>query len=549
MWQTNWRDNVWSQLDRPWDIIVIGGGITGAGILRVAAGVGARTLLVEGKDFAWGTSSRSTKLVHGGLRYLAQGQFGVTRESVRERERLLKEAPGLIERLGFLVPTYDGDSPSKRGFALGLAVYDYFARNWDHRYYKGDAFLMLAPHLRSDRLKGGFGYYDSVTDDARLVLRVIREAVRDGGTALNYATAQCLLFGKGGRVNGVLLRDEVTGRIIELRAGLVINATGAWADRLRSQVGGEARIRPSRGSHLIFPAWRLPVAQAITLVHPQDGRPVFVLPWEGVTVAGTTDLDHRQPLDEEPRITSGEVNYLMEALDARFPSLSLEAADAIASFAGVRPLVGMGRGDPSKVSRAHAVWEENGLLTVTGGKLTTFRRMALDTWRAARRLLPDLPPINGNVLMLDPTLPDLPGAGSLDACARRRLLGRHGAEAPAVLAAGGRSERELIPETNSPWVELRWAARSEGVVHLDDLLLRRVRLGLLLPHGAMSIMDGIRTIAQPELGWDDSRWDAEVAAYVDVWTKGYCIPTPGRVADSSTMLVQSEAEGQAQVRR
>jgi glycerol-3-phosphate dehydrogenase len=530
MWQTNWRDNVWSQLDQPWDIIVVGGGITGAGILRAATHVGLRALLVEKNDFAWGTSSRSTKLVHGGLRYLRQGQFGVTRESVRERDRLVKEAPGLIESVGFLVPTYKGDSPSKRSLAAGLAVYDWFARKWDHRYYRGDDFLVLAPHIRTERLTGGFRYYDSIADDARLVLRVIREAVLAGATALNYATAESLLFAADGRVNGVSLRDGLTRRTAELRARAVVNATGAWADRLRSQVGGEARIRPSRGSHLIFPAWRLPIAQAVTLVHPQDGRPVFVLPWEGVTVAGTTDLDHGQHLDDDPQMTSEEVNYLMAALDARFPSLSLDAADAVASFAGVRPLVGSSKGDPSKVSRAHAVWEENGLLTITGGKLTTFRLMALDTLKAARHLLPDLPPVNSDIRMLDPIVTDLPGTASLDGRTEHRVLGRYGAEAPAVIASAGPGELEPVPETNSLWVELRWGARSEGVVHLDDLLLRRVHIGLLLPQGAMPIIEEIRSVVQPELGWDDAHWEAEVAAYTETWKRGYSVP--GECCDS-----------------
>jgi len=524
MWQTDWRDNVWSRLDKAWDLIVVGGGLTGAGILRAATRLGLRTLLVERKDFAWGTSSRSTKLVHGGLRYLAQGQFGVTRESVRERERLVKEGPGLIDWMGFLVPVYEGSSPSKQSFSVGLALYDGFAKKWNHGYYKGDDFVMLAPHIGTDKLLGGFHYYDAVTDDARLVLRVIREAVRGGGTALNYVTAEALLFGSDGRVNGIVLRDGLAGRTVKVCAQAVINATGAWADRLRAQVGAEARIRPSRGSHLIFPAWCLPVAQAITLVHPQDGRPVFVLPWEGVTVAGTTDLDHRQSLDEEPQMSSEEVDYLMAALNARFPALGLKASDAIASFAGVRPIVGSGKGDPSKESRAHVVVEERGMVTIAGGKLTTFRPMAWDTLKAVRRLVPDMPPADDDMAMLDAIACDLPEAESLGGDQRRRLLGRYGADAAAVVAAGRGNELESIEDTPYLWAELRWAARNEAVIHLEDLLLRRVRIGLLLPEGAMPMMQRIRAIAQPELGWDDGRWEAEVAAYAAVWRQAHSVP-------------------------
>jgi glycerol-3-phosphate dehydrogenase len=176
------------------------------------------------------------------------------------------------------------------------------------------------------------------------------------------------------------------------------------------------------------------------------------------------------------------------------------------------------------------VWEENGLLTITGGKLTTFRLMAVDTLKAARHLLPDLPPVNSDMRMLDPIVTDLPGTASLDGRTRQRVLGRYGAEAPAVIAAAGPGELELVPETSSLWVELRWGARSEGVSHLDDLLLRRVRIGLLLPWGAMPIMEEIRSIVQPELGWDDAHWEAEVAAYAEIWKRGYSVP--GECCDS-----------------
>jgi len=379
MWQNDWRNRIWVRLGDPWDIIVVGGGITGAGILREAARLGLRALLVDKKDFSWGTSSRSTKLVHGGLRYLKQGQFGVTYHSVRERERLLREGPGLIEPLGFLMATYEGDT-SRRVFGAGLAMYDLFASRRDHQYYAADDFQMLAPHVSAEKLEGGFRYGDALTDDARLVLRIIREAVRDGAAALNYAAAERLLLDTDGHVNGVRLRDQVTDRAIELQASVVINATGAWADRLRIQVGGQARIRPSRGSHLIFPAWRFPAAQAITLWHPDDHRPVFVIPWEGGTLVGTTDLDHQQPLDEEPQIDSGETAYLMAVLEARFPKLHLGLEDVLASFAGIRPIVGTGKEDPSKESRAHTVVVDEGLITVTGGKLTTYRLMCHRRW-------------------------------------------------------------------------------------------------------------------------------------------------------------------------
>jgi glycerol-3-phosphate dehydrogenase len=528
MWHTNWRDDIWSQLNQLWDIIVIGGGVTGAGILRQATHLGLRVLLVERADFSWGTSSRSTKLVHGGLRYLAQGQYSVTRESVRERERLMREAPGLIDPLGCLFPVYRGASPKKQTAAIALAVYDYFGHKWAHRYFRGDDFLLQAPHLSEEGLQGGYRYFDAITDDSRMVLRLIREAVRTGGVALNYAAADKLLLDADGRVRGIVLVDTVTGRTLELQSRVVINATGAWADVLRQQVGGLPRMRPSRGSHFLFPAWRAPVAQALTLIHPRDHRPVFVIPWEGATLAGTTDLDHQQPLDDEPYAEGNEVEYVLEALSFRFPAWRLQAEDIMASFAGVRPIVASGRGvDPHKESRAHVVLEENGLITITGGKLTTFRPMALDALQAARRVWPAMPAPSGQALMFDPVPATLPGAEALDRAARLRLLGRHAADAAALVAAAQPGELELVPGTDSRWAELRWAARDEGVVHLDDLLLRRVRIGLLLPAGGTAVLERVRSIVQPELGWDDARWSAEVAGYSELWRRAYSLPGTG----------------------
>jgi glycerol-3-phosphate dehydrogenase len=526
MWQTNWRESLWSQLDQSWDVIVIGAGVTGAGILRLLAPLGVSVLLVEKADFSSGTSSRSTKLVHGGLRYLGQGQFSVTRESVRERERMMREAPGLVDPLGCLFPVIKGASPKKRTAAVGLAVYDYFGHKWAHRFFERDDLLLLAPRISGDDLRGGFLYFDAVTDDSRLVLRLIREGVRAGGLALSHASADRLLLGMSGNVRGIVLRDEVTGKTLELQARVVVNATGAWADVLRQQVGGSRRIRPSRGSHFMFPSWRAPVAQAVTLIHPRDHRPVFVIPWEGVTLAGTTDIDHHQSLDEEPRAEWTELEYVLEALNLRFPAWRLSPEDMIASFAGVRPIVASGKGgDPHKESRAHVVLEENRLVTVTGGKLTTFRRMALDTLGAARCVWPELPLPGEGARVFEPLLDELPPTPGLDSAARRRLLGRHGVDAAEVIAAAGPGELELIPGTESHWAELRWAARDEGVVHLDDLLLRRVRLGLLLPRGGVPLLERVLSVVQSDLGWDDGRWESEAAAYEALWRRAYSTPS------------------------
>ncbi|MFQ5435889.1 MAG: glycerol-3-phosphate dehydrogenase/oxidase, partial [Anaerolineae bacterium] len=399
------------------DLLIIGGGITGAGILREGTRLGLRCLLVEQRDFAWGTSSRSSKLVHGGLRYLKEGRLGLTLASVQEREQLLAEGPGLIDPLGFLLATYEGDKGGRWLYQAGLTVYDLLALQWSHRHYDADDFRMLAPHLTAVGLKGGFRYGDAQTDDARLVLRVIQEAVADGGAALNYAAVRALVQDEDGRVSGAVVEDVLAGETAVIRAKVVVNATGAWADRLRADVGGQPRIRPLRGSHLIFPQWRFPVAQAVSFLHPADGRPVFIFPWEGVTLIGTTDVDHHDDLDAEPGISPAEVAYLMAAIESQFPGLGITLDDVISSYAGVRPVIGTGKDDPSEESRDHVVWQESGLLTVTGGKLTTFRLIALDALKAAHHLLPEMPEPDEETPVLDGVDEALPGGKGLDEAA------------------------------------------------------------------------------------------------------------------------------------
>lgn len=534
MWQSGWRDEVWSGIGGSWDLLVIGGGITGAGILREASRLGLRCLLVERKDFAWGTSSRSSKLVHGGLRYLKEGRVRLTKASVGERQRLLGEAPGLIDPLGFLLATYKGDHPGSWTFRAGLSIYDLLALQWSHQRYSPEDFRLLAPHITRQGLEGGFRYGDAQTDDARLVLRLIREAVADGAVAVNYTEAEELLRDDRQHtapVSGARLRDRVAGRSADVVARVVVNATGAWADRLREQVGQAPCIRPLRGSHLVFPSWRLPAAQAISFLHPADRRPVFIFPWEGITLVGTTDVDHDQPLYAEPAIGPEEVAYLMEAVDAQFPSLGLSLEDIISTFAGIRPVIGTGKADPSDESRDHVVWDEHGLLTVTGGKLTTFRLIALDALEAVRHRILELPPLDAKVTVLDPVDVDLPGGEQLDGAVRRRLLGRYGADAPALVAAAREGELAPVAGKNTLWAELRWAARCEGVVHLEDLLLRRVRLGHLLPEGGVALLGRVREICQPELDWDDERWEQEEAAYRELWAAAYSLPERGTIPD------------------
>ena len=531
MWNQNWRDDIWTAVEQEWDIIIIGGGITGAGILREATRLGLNALLVEQADFAWGTSSRSSKLVHGGLRYLKEGKIRLTRDAVREREQLLNDGPGLVEPLDFLLATYDGEHPGRLVYSAGLTIYDLLALRWSHRYYSAQDFRLMAGQLSQEGLEGGFRYGDALTDDARLVLRVIREAAAGGASALNYTRAEELTRDKDGRATGSILHDLVNDRRAEVQASVIVNASGAWADRLRDLSETTEKIRPLRGSHLIFPAWRLPVAQAVSFLHPLDQRPVFILPWEAVTLVGTTDEDHGDSLDSEPCITGQEVAYLMAAVEARYPSLGISLDDVLSTYTGVRPVIGSGKADTSKESRDHIIWNEDGLITVTGGKLTTFRLIAEEVMEEVSKQIPDLPKIDMDAPILNP-VGDLDlGSVSLSDDARRRLQGRYGSETADLLRAARADELETIPQTNILWAELRWAARAEGVVHLDDLLLRRVRLGLLVENGAMAHMDRIRSICQSELGWDDKRWNEEATAYKLLCKRCYNLPPRSRIPD------------------
>jgi glycerol-3-phosphate dehydrogenase len=541
MWQRNWREKIWSEIDQDWDMIIVGGGITGAGILREATRIGLHALLVEQRDFAWGTSSRSSKLVHGGLRYLKEGKIKLTRESVHEREHLLREGPGLVEPLNFLLATYDGDSPGRLIYGAGLTVYDLLAMRWSHRYYSAQDFRLMAGALSAEGLEGGYRYGDAQTDDARLVLRVIREAVAGGGTAINYVKAEELLRDDEGMVVGVQLKDVETNRLIAVRTSLVINATGAWADRLREEIGAEAKIRPLRGSHLIFPSWRLPLSQAVSFLHPFDGRPVFLFPWEGVTLVGTTDVDYDRSLDDEPGITGEEVAYLMAAVEARYPLHSIKLDDVIATFAGVRPVIGSGKENPSAESRDHVIWAENKLLTATGGKLTTFRLVAMEVLNKASRII-DIPEMDKDMPVLDPLDMEISIPHDLAQSVKRRLCGRYGTDAQALLDTAQAGELEVVAGTPVLWAELRWAARSEGVVHLEDLLLRRVRLGLLTEAGAKAHLPRIRAICQEELGWHDDRWEAEERAYFELWNCCYSLPPKSTIPDWRWQLADSQRE-------
>ncbi len=506
-----------ASLDNQWDLIIIGGGVTGAGAFRESVRCGLHVLLVEKNDFAWGTSSRSSKMVHGGLRYLKEGKFLLTRTAVRERERLLNEAPGLVEPLEMLIPVYSDHGPGKRALEVGLSIYDFMAHEKQHIFLSPRLCQSLVPDLRMENLVGGFRFWDAKVDDARLVLRLIEEGCARGGTALNYIGVEGIERDADGRVAGVWVKDSETGELKKVASRAVINATGAWAEKLHASPKENLHLRPLRGSHLIFSRTALPVDQTVSFFHPEDNRPVFISQWEGAVLLGTTDIDHETGLDAEPATSQREAEYLMQGLRDTFPSLKTDLNDCVATLAGVRPVFSEGKRSPSQESRDSVIWVDDGLVTVTGGKLTTFRKMAVDTLKAVRPFLPALP---RDMNEEGPVFEPVPGIeatpAGLSQAAWRRLCGRYGPEAGDLVRNARPEDLGVLPGTETLWCEIPFAARHGRIRHLSDLMLRRVRVGLLVPEGGKFILDPVRHLCKPHLPWNGARWVAEIRAYLEL---------------------------------
>lgn len=519
--------NARSTHSNQWDIIIIGGGITGAGVLREAVRLGYRALLVEQRDFSWGTSSRSSKMIHGGLRYLGSGDLKLTRHSLTERERLVKEAPGLVDRTDFYFGLRKGVFPGRWPFSILLWVYDRIAGVKSFGYRNAQQSREVFDGLDGEDLAGACYYTDGITDDSRLVMRVLQESIAAGGSAINYARVKELLV-ENGEVQGVVIEDVESspqeGSTITLKAPVVINATGAWADKLRNQVNPEKRIRPLRGSHLVISSQRLPVSDVYSFFHPEDKRSVFVFPWEGATAIGTTDLDHSADMDVEASITEQEVNYLLAGVNKQFPDKQISSSDVISTWSGVRPVIGSEKSmDPSKERRDHAVWSDKGLVTVSGGKLTTFRLIALDALAAASSRLPD--PVTGSTDKIFQTPATRPETLTPENLAwGQRLLGRYGGAAEQLLARASQEDCAQIGDTKFCLAECRWAIQHEAVIHLDDLMLRRTRLGLLLERGGEQLFDQLRLIFSELRGWEAQRWQQEVTRYRNIWASYYSLP-------------------------
>jgi glycerol-3-phosphate dehydrogenase len=529
--------------DEEFDVLVIGGGITGAGVALDAASRGYSVALVEKGDFARGTSSRSSKLVHGGLRYLQNFDLGLVREALLERQLMAALAPHLVRPLPLIVPAFDGARPD-RLVGIGLNMYDVMAvdrlrrsplgrrrtrdanldgrEDWSparHRVIDGGEVAELLPALAAREPSGGYLFYDCQTDDVRLVLTVLGEAERFGAVPVNRVEAVALSDG------GALVRDAAGGGELDVRAANVVNATGVWADRLRpDELHDEAEvpvIRPSRGTHLVLPGELLPL-RAGAIAPAGGGRTIFVLPWLGQTLVGTTDNDYDGDI-ERVRPAQEDVVHLLDAVNSFFAT-SLGAGDVAGAFAGVRPLISTG--DPKKsvdISRKAELYEtSSGMVTITGGKLTTWRRMAkLAVDRIVERDGREAPCRTHEIpLGMAVDEAGLPRVEGVPEESYAQLAGRYGYAARDVLvlaADRGELAQPILPGRPDLLAEVIFAARREQAGSVGDVLLRRTRLGLT---GARALCapgerapERVADALAGELGWDAARRDAEVAAF------------------------------------
>jgi glycerol-3-phosphate dehydrogenase len=505
------------------DVLVVGGGITGAGVALDAASRGLRTALVERDDFASGTSSKSSKLVHGGLRYLQQREVGLVYEGLAERQVALRNAPHLVRVLPFLIPvlTKDGVISRRLARALGGALWMYDLTGGlrigkRHKRVSSDQAVTHMPTLRADRVAGGYLYYDAHTDDARLTLTLCRTAAAHGAVVANYAGVTSLRKDSAGRVRGALVQAD--GDEVEVRADVVVNAAGVWTDDVRAldEPSHPHSIRPAKGIHITVPWAKVRNDIAVVVPVAKDRRSVFVVPWGDLTYVGTTDTDYDGPLDD-PECAPEDVAYLLRALNAVITD-AVREDEVLGTWAGLRPLLRTAANDrTADLSRRHAVRRsEGGLVTVTGGKLTTYRRMAADTVDEVDAVLGKRRRCRTKRLKLigadgyeDP--PETNEPSRHEHLAHR--YGTEGAEVEALVDREPALGEPLVPGLPYLKAEAVHAVRSEMARTLDDVLTRRTRARLLARDDSAAAAEDAAGLVGRELGWDDAERARQVKEY------------------------------------
>lgn len=521
------------------DVAVIGGGITGAGVALDAASRGLSVALIEKRDFASGTSSRSSKLIHGGLRYLEQFHFGLVRESLHERAVMSRMAPHLSRPLEFLVPIYSSAARSPLGanklkLRAGLWLYDLLAGRRNiarHRWLSREDALKLAPALEPTGLRGAFVYYDCLTDDARLVIEVIKAAAAHGAAIANYAVARGLRKNDDG-LSSVQIEDVLGGRSYELHARVVVNAGGVWSDEVSrlSDASSPTKLRPSKGIHVVTLAEKFQNQTAVLIPSLGEQRFLFVIPWHGRTVIGTTDTDYEGELNE-PVAEPDEVNRVMESAERAFPAAKLSSEDVISTFAGLRPLVRADHKQSTKeLSRKEEIFEsESGLITITGGKLTTWRRMAervvdLISKRFESNGLRSAPhsSVTNRIRLAGESI-DNDSAGpaaeyDVSASTVEHLMNTYGGNYRGVLDITRESEemkKTLVRDLPHIEAEVVYAARYEMAATVEDVLARRTRITLLASDHGRSCARRVATLIGHELGWPHAEIELAIKDFND----------------------------------
>lgn len=504
-----------------WDVIVIGGGASGLGVAVDAATRGYKTLLLEASDFAKGTSSRSTKLVHGGVRYLEQGDIPLVLEALRERGLLHQNAPQLVHHLSFLIPRYQWwEGPF---FGIGLKVYDALAGKLNlspSHLVSREETMKRIPNIEEEHLLGGVEYFDGQFDDARLAVTLARTAVHHGACVLNYSRVTALTK-KDGLVSGVSFTDLETGESHTAQGAVVINATGIFCDEIRLMDDDQAvrAVQPSQGVHLVFDRSFLQGDSAIMVPHTDDGRVLFVIPWHDKVLVGTTDTPMQSP-EIEPRALPEEVGFILRNA-ARYLARDPEEKDILSIFAGQRPLVRKPGKDGSAtkaISRNHEVLvSEAGLVTLVGGKWTTYRKMAEDAVDHAVTLagLPDKPCVTEHLQLL--------GWRSPNAAALPDWLSVYGSEAELIrklIESDPNLAEKMHPRLPYPLATVVWGVRHEQARTLEDVLSRRTRALLLDARATIEAAPTVASVLAKDLGRDKA-WEEEQVRQFTILAEGY----------------------------
>ena len=527
--------------DTVWDVVIVGGGIVGAGALLDAASRGLHAALIEQDDIASGTSSRSSRLIHGGLRYLEQFHIGLVREALAERSRLLRNAPHLVSLEPLLFPIYGIPFVHKAFYDAGLTLYDVLGARHDggwHRRLSARDTLEIAPSLHRRGLRGGLLYHDGMEDDARYTLAVVRTALaaEAGALAVTRVRATGVRSASPGAIEALTARDLLTGADLAIRTRAVVDASGVWAaEPSHPFASASMRILPSRGAHLVVPRDRIPATAGLTIRVP--GKVVFLVPWPDHWLIGTTDAPYEGP-PGHPAAASWEIDKLLQTVNDTL-DVDLRRSDVVGTYAGLRPLIAPSGGSTVKASREHRVTvEPNGVVRIAGGKYTTYRVMARDVIDAVlgREQAAHRPSATADWRIrgaadrperarLAAELASIPAVAAAHPAAAARLVARHGTEAPGVVALGGELDllRPLVAGRPFLEAEVAWAVRHEAALTVDDVLSRRLRLSPELLDRGRTVAPRVATIMARELGWGETRCELEAESYLATAEREYAV--------------------------